>query len=290
MLLEFKLKDYTDHFNTYCRDNNLLKQICNTVKIQQCTYQVVMKFVPCNSSFSPEDEAQLHTIEAKHKLDKGAIVAASWIKKPERWSPRQKTANIKVPCATLSAANRLLTEHIFIVNSHIVIMQDIQEPICCNKCQEYGHTHEQCKNPEWCSNCVWAHPATECNFPNDPHCVSCGTSLMHASSDRGNCPQFSRHVSTINACLPENSKPYFPIPGQPSMFVLVVKPIHNPTTNYTNWPEPQTSIPIIQQQQQQYHIQPPPPPQQPTPTCPHSATYNKQHSHITPVQTQDRSD
>ena len=42
MLLKFKSKDYTDCFNTYCRDKNLLKQIWNTAKIQQCTYQVVM--------------------------------------------------------------------------------------------------------------------------------------------------------------------------------------------------------------------------------------------------------
>ena len=90
---------------------------------------------------------------------------------------------------------------------------------------------------------------------------------MHTSSDRGNCPQFSRHVSTINAHLPENSMLYFPIPGQPSTFVLAAKPIHNPTTNYTNQPQPQTSVPIIQQQQQQHQNQPPPPSSPAANTC-----------------------
>ena len=280
MLLKFKSKDYADHFNTYCRDNNLLKQICNTVKIQQRTYRVVMKFVPCNGSFSSEDKAQLCTIEAKHKLDKGVIVVTSWIKKPERQSPRQKTANVKVLCATPSVAKRLLMEHVFIANSHVVITKDIQEPIHCNKCQEYGHIHEQCENPEQCSNYARAHPATECNFPKNPHCVSCGTSLMHASSDRGNCLQFSRHMSTIDAHLPENSMPHFPILGQPSMFILVAKLIHNPTTNYTNQPQPKTSIPVIQQQQQQHQIQPPPPPPPEANTCP-PLQHNLQQSTLT---------
>ena len=268
MLLEFESKDYADRFNIYCRDNNLLKRICNTAKIQQRTYRVIMKFVPCDGSFSPEDETQLRTIEAEHKLDKGAIVAASWIKKPERRSPGQKTANVKVLCATPSAANRLLMERVFIANSRVVITKDIQEPIRCNKCQEYGHIREQCENPERCSNCARAHPATECNFPNDPHCVSCGTASKHASSDRGNCPQFSRHASTIDARLPENSMPYFPIPGQPSTFALAAKPIHNPTTNYSNRPQPQTDVPVIQQQQQQRQNQPPPPPPPATNTRP----------------------
>ena len=64
-----------------------------------------MKFMPCDGSFSPEDEDQLCTIKTEHKVDKGVIVVVSWIKKPERQSPRQKTANIKVLCATPNTAN-----------------------------------------------------------------------------------------------------------------------------------------------------------------------------------------
>ena len=259
ILLKFESKEYTDCFNTYCRNNNLLRWICSTVKIQPCMYQVVMKFVPCNGSFSPEDDTQLCTIEADHNLDEGAIVVVMWIKKPERRSPGQKTANVKVLCATPNTANRLLTECVFIANSHVIITKDIQEPIHCNKCQEYGHICEQCENPKRCSNCARAHPVTECNYRNNPHCVSCGTSSGHASSDRGNCPQFSRHASTINACLPENSMPYFPISGQPSTFALVAKPIHTHSTNYSNCPQPQTNLSNVQQQQQQHQNQPPPP-------------------------------
>ena len=259
ILLKFESKEYTDHFNTYCRNNNLLRQICSTVKIQPHTYQVVIKFVPCDGSFSPKDNTQLCAIEAEHNLDKGAIVAAMWIKEPERHSPGQKTANVKVLCATPNAANRLLTECVFIANSRVVITKDIQEPIRCNKCQEYGHIREQCENPKRCSNCTRAHPVTECNYPNDPHCVSCGTSSMHASSDRGNCPQFSRHLSTIDACLLENSMPYFLISGQPSTFALAAKPIHTHSTNYSNCPQPQTNLSNSQQQQQQHQNQPPPP-------------------------------
>ena len=59
-------------------------------KIQPHLYHLVMKFVPCDSSFSPEDQDQLCQIEIDHSLETRSIVAASWIKKPELPSPNQK--------------------------------------------------------------------------------------------------------------------------------------------------------------------------------------------------------
>ena len=167
--------------------------------------------------------------------------------------------NVKVFCASPIVANHLLMERIFISNSRVVVTKDTQEPIRCNKCQEYGHIRKQCENAEWCSNCARPHPTTECNYPNDPHCVSCGTSSKHASSDKGSCPQFAKHASSINACLPENAMPYFPILGQPNTFVLAAKNTHVPTANYSNCPRPIPNT-LNPPPQCQNPAQPPPPP------------------------------
>ena len=84
MLLEFESKEYADHFRAYCAEKNLLTRICSTAKIQTRLYRLVLKFVPCDGSFSPEDTSQLRAIETEHKLEEGTILATSWIKKPER--------------------------------------------------------------------------------------------------------------------------------------------------------------------------------------------------------------
>ena len=213
MLLEFNLKSHTDPFQKYCKDKGLLMCICSTAKIQARTYHVVFKFIPCDSSFSPENRDHLRTLESEHNLKEGSIAVASWIKKPEHRAPNQKTANIKFFCTSPTVANHLLMERTFISNFRVVVIKDTQEPIRCNECQEYGHIREHCVNTERCSNCARPHLISKCNYPNDPHCVSCGTSSRHTSSDKGSCPQFTTHASSINACLPENTMPYFPIVG-----------------------------------------------------------------------------
>ena len=233
MLLKFDSKEHADQFQTYCKDRELLTRICSTARVQACTCCVVFKFVPCDSSFLPENKEHLRTLESEHNLEEGSIITASWIKKPERCAPNQKTANVKVFCASPIVANHLLRERIFVLNSRIVVIKDTQVPIRCNKCQEYGHIHEQCENAECCANCARPHSTNECNYPNDPHCVSCRTSSKHASSDKGSCPQFAKHASSINTHLPKNTMPYFPVLGQPNTFVLTAKNTHVPTVNYT---------------------------------------------------------
>lgn len=110
ILLKFDSKVLANHFQLYCRDKDLLTRICSTVKIQTHTCQVVMKFVPCDGSFSPEDKSQLRVLEMEHNLEVGSIVVASWIKKPECHAPNQKTVNVKVFCSSPITTNHLLTE------------------------------------------------------------------------------------------------------------------------------------------------------------------------------------
>ena len=120
ILLEFVSSKSTEHFKQYCNDNTLLSCICSTAKIWPHLYCLVIKFVLCNGSFSPENQDQLCQIEIDHSLETRSIVATSWIKIPELCSPNQKTANVKLACSSPMSANKLLSERVFIANSRVV--------------------------------------------------------------------------------------------------------------------------------------------------------------------------
>ena len=157
-----------------------------------------MKFVTCNRSFAPDDEDQLCMIEADHKLKEGSIISAAWIKKPELHSPNQKTANIKVICSSPVTTNQLLLRRVFIANSRVMIIKDTQEPIWCNKCQEYRHIQAFCINEDCSTTCARPYDTSACSHPNDHRCVSYGISSDHSSSDKENCPQFAKHYASLD--------------------------------------------------------------------------------------------
>ena len=198
-----------ERLKSYFNKKDLLPHICSTAKGQPQPYRLVLKFIPCNGSFSPANEDHLHSLEVDHGIEEGSIIAASWIKKPELRSPNQRTANVKVLCSMPQAANCLLLERVFVTNARVVVIKDTQDPIRCNKCQEYSHMHEKCPNDEHCM--IWArpHPTSDCTHSDDCHCISCGASSNHASSDRINCPQFSKHAALLDAHVPENSLLYY---------------------------------------------------------------------------------
>ena len=153
---------------SYINEKNLLAQICASAKLQPHSFRLILKFVPCDRSFSPDDEDQLRVIEIDHSMVEGSIILASWIKKPELRSPNQKTANIKFICASPHVTNQLLTDRVFIANTRVVIVKDTQEPIHCNRCQEYGYMCEKCKNIERCAMCAKTTPYQHMQQPQHP--------------------------------------------------------------------------------------------------------------------------
>lgn len=257
ILLEFESVESAKKFRTYCVEHFLLTaRICPSAKLQPRTYRVVMKFVPCDGNFDPSDRDHLRHIEEDLNLASNSIITASWIKKPENRAPNQKTANVKVVCSSAETANKLLMERIFISNSRVVVNKDLQEPIRCNKCQEYGHIRENCPNPERCATCAREHPTPTCPNPNDPHCVSCGTTSKHASSDRGKCSQYIKHAASLDSRLPENSMPYFPILNQPWTFVLAPKNTNTASLHTNRPPNSQNRPPQAPNQSNQTHSLP----------------------------------
>ncbi|KAF5378885.1 hypothetical protein D9615_006982 [Tricholomella constricta] len=196
-LFEMSTTDAARRFREYATDPTLAflkSHLGASARIKAKAYNLVFRFVPCGSFFDPSDRDHLNVIEDDNDLPSGAILSASWLKRPDRRSPKQTVASLKVVCSTAEAANRLLQERIFVAGHLVVIRKDLKEPIRCNKCQRYGHIWASCKSPERCAACASPdHATTEC--PPNP---------------TPRCPIFKKQCDDLESRLPENSMPYFP--------------------------------------------------------------------------------
>ena len=164
-LLEFDSAASKDKFTEMIENNNfLLGELSPKAHILPRTYAVIFRFIPCNGPFDPSINENLHNLERENDLPPNTIVAASWCKHPDRRSPNQTTATLKVACANPDAANSLLTGCIR-VDDHLVDMRkDIRIPVRCIKCQGYGHIQDSCIGIERCANCMSEfHKADTCN-------------------------------------------------------------------------------------------------------------------------------
>ncbi|KAF5375541.1 hypothetical protein D9615_009144 [Tricholomella constricta] len=212
-LFEMATPDAARRFREYATDpilGFLKTHLGASARIKAKAYNLVFRFVPCGAFFDPSDRDHLNIIEDDNDLPSGSILSASWLKRPDRRSPKQTVASLKVVCSTAEAANRMLQERIFVAGHLVVIRKDLKEPIRCNKCQRYGHIRASCKSQERCATCASPdHVTSECPPNPTPQCVSCGPESKHSSSAR-HCPVFKKQCEDMETRLPENNMPYFP--------------------------------------------------------------------------------
>ena len=209
ILLEFDTADSKIQFVDMINKNPaLLAELNPRTRIRPRTYSVIFCFVPCNGPFDPNADEHLRNIENDNDLPANSIVAASWCKRPDRRSPSQTTATLKVACTNPDIANHLLTGRIRVEDHLVTVRKDIRIPLRCVKCQEYGHTQDACIGVEKCANCASEfHQSANCDRP--PACVSCGPSSQHPSTS-STCPTFMQKCDALDLRFPENSMPYFP--------------------------------------------------------------------------------
>jgi hypothetical protein len=210
-LFELNSPAAADRFRSYCVEFDLLTASLGvSARVKDKAFNLVFRFVPRQSSFDPSDPDHISAIETDNGLDPGAISSASWLKKPERRSPNQNVASLKVTCSSPEAANHLLRKRVYIAGHVVTIRKDLREPIRCNKCQLYGHIRGACLSDEKCAHCASNdHTTTDCRPNQRPCCVSCGPDSNHASSSC-TCPAFKEKCIALDARYPENSMPYFP--------------------------------------------------------------------------------
>ena len=135
-----------------------------------------------------------------------SIVAASWYKHPDRRSPNQSTATLKVACTN---PNQLLTSCIQVDDHLVNVRKNIYILIRYVKCQElYSHIQDSCIGVEKCSNCTSKfHSSNKCD--RSPACVSYNHSSQYPST-LPSCPSFMRKCDTLDEHFPKNTMLYFP--------------------------------------------------------------------------------
>ena len=190
------------------KDTLLLNEVNPRPCIRPHTYAVIFHFVPCDGSFNPSLDSHLQDLEKETNLPMNSIAAASWCKHPDRRSPSQTTATLKVACISPDVANHLLTGWIHIDDHLTSVRKDIQIPIRCVKCQGYGHTQDRCIGIKRCSNCTSEfHRADICNRQHS--CMACGPGSQHPSISLA-CPVFMQKCDVLDMHFPENAMLYFP--------------------------------------------------------------------------------
>ena len=122
------------------------------LSIKTQTFNVVVPFFPI-STIIEELDVQ-HAIEDDNKLPEGSIIVARWIKPLCRRENEQRVAHMMFHMLSLEAANFLIQEGLYHNMEHLCLVKDKKEPMCCLKCQRWGHMAKDCREHEdTCGTC-----------------------------------------------------------------------------------------------------------------------------------------
>jgi hypothetical protein len=158
---------------------------------------------------SPEDNNHRLEVCEANSLDPDTITLMKWIKPIHRRSKTQRTAHLIVTFNNADAANRAITNGLYICSRRCHVERMKREPTRCLKCQGWNHIASEClEKDDTCGNCTKKHRTNECPTPQTRCCVSC-KSNDHASWDR-ECPTFIRKLNDLNNRSPENNLQYIP--------------------------------------------------------------------------------
>ena len=132
-----------------------------------------------------------------------------WAKPIHRRNPEQRTAHLILTFSNADAANRAITNGLYICGRRCHVERVKREPTRCLKCQGWNHFAKECvEEDDKCGNCTKNHRTGDCPTPDARSCVLCKTN-GHANWSR-ECPAFIRKLNDLNDRNPENALQYIP--------------------------------------------------------------------------------
>jgi hypothetical protein len=187
--------------------DDFCKKIGPGVVFRSRVHNLIAFNVPLD--ISPEDHTHRTEVCEVNNLDKNTITAMRWIKPAHRRAPSQRTAHLILTFNNADAANRAITNGLYICNRRCHIERVKREPTRCLKCQGWNHFANEClEDHDTCGNCTKNHRTNDCPTPTVRKCVSCKTD-DHASWSR-DCPTFTKKLNDMNDRNPENTLQYIP--------------------------------------------------------------------------------
>jgi hypothetical protein len=146
---------------------------------------------------SPENQNHRLEICEANSLDPDIITSIKWVKPIHRRTQTQRTAHLFLTFSNADAANRAITNGIYICNRRCQMERVKREPTRCLKCQGWNHFAKECtEEHDKCRNCTKNHRTNDCPTPLARVCVSC-KSEDHASWSR-DCPTFVKKLNDFN--------------------------------------------------------------------------------------------
>jgi hypothetical protein len=224
----------SDSASTWLADqenrNKLCKRIGPGVVFRARVHNLIAFNVPLD--ISPEDKTHRSEVCEVNSIDPEGVTAMRWIKPAHRRSKNQRTAHLILTFTNADAANRAITNGLYICNRRCHVERVKREPTRCLKCQGWNHFARECLEAnDTCGNCAMGHRTSDCPTPLTKFCVSCKTD-DHASWNR-ECPTFIKKLNELNDRNPENTLQYIPT-ADPWTWSASVKP--NPTPPLPNRP------------------------------------------------------
>ncbi|KAJ7214125.1 hypothetical protein C8J57DRAFT_1096557, partial [Mycena rebaudengoi] len=206
-----------------CRDDDMAKWVKQPEVMQNfvaalggtCVYkprriEMVAEMVSVEAVL--EDAAMWRLVESDSGIAKGGINGGRWIKAPQRRSPNQKVAHVKVDFATAEAANHAIDHGIFILGRRARVRKSEEEARRCAKCQKYaGHIALNCtEEADVCGRCAAGHRTADCTLTDREsfHCSNCKVN-GHGAVDRS-CPVFQKEQQRQQARDPTTGYRYVP--------------------------------------------------------------------------------
>ena len=187
--------------------NGFCSKVGPTVIFRARIYSLIAFNVPLD--IDPENQNHRHEICEANGMESEFISGMKWAKPIHRRSETQRTAHLFITFTNADAANRAITNGLYICNRRCHVERTRREPTRCLKCQGWNHFAKECLEEEdKCGNCAKKHRTNDCQTPLEKSCVSCKTN-DHASWSR-ECPTFLRKLSDLNDRNPENALQYIP--------------------------------------------------------------------------------
>ena len=207
LILQFATKESADWLRKPEIEAAFTKRFDPDTIIRDCTHPIMVPRIPL--TFDPSNPAHLREVEEANGLTTKTVKKARWIKPDYRRAPGQSCAHAIFTISSVTDANRMIKEGVYICNTRTFPKKLKYEPKQCMKCRKWGHYAAECRaEKDACGTCGGQHRTKECKSENKRYCVSC-RSDTHASWDR-NCPEFLRKCDEYSNFHPENNLVYFP--------------------------------------------------------------------------------
>ena len=206
-LLEMDSDDATTWLTVQENRNKFSNKIGPEAVFRARVHSLIAFNVPL--AITPESQSHRQEICEANSLDKEEITSMRWAKPIHRRTPEQRTAHLILTFSSADAANRAITNGLYICSRRCHAERVKREPTRCLKCQGWNHFAREClEEDDKCSNCTKNHRTSDCLTPEVRRCVSCNSG-DHASWSR-ECPTFIKKLNDLNERNPENALQYIP--------------------------------------------------------------------------------